>query len=490
VAVSLYDVASGSSTSARVAVNRQNELYAIHGRLARLTHPKTSKWGHIERMEQRTTLGAQVAFLWHKAKRVRIYVSQNARSGPDVAYVAMVRFLQKERAAGATVYRAIEGFGSSGRIHSARLADVVDDQPVVVEWIDSAERVERLLPRLKTLVSPGLVTIEDTDIVVYNLHPVRRISDHVTAAEVMSANPVSVVTDASVRDVVDLLVGKPYRAIPVIDGAIPVGIITNSDLVVRGGLASRVDLLLVAETLRAELERLAATGLKAGDIMTRAPVTCGLHAPITQVAETMARRRFKRLPVVDEHGRLAGIISRYDILRTVAEGFDDVEATAPRVGLNGSRPVSEAMRSDVPTVHPSAPVSEVMQAVLSTRLNRVLVVDSDRRVVGIVSDAALLERATPSLRPSAMRLLLERLPLVHPSSPATIAMERHAVARTAQALMSTDVVTVPEDRPLREVIGPMLASSQKLVAVLDGSGRLAGTVDRSDLLQAVLKPAQ
>ena len=124
---------------------------------------------------------------------------------------------------------------------------------------------------------------------------------------------------------------------------------------------------------------------------------------------------------------------------------------------------------------------------MSTRLNRVLVVDDDRRVVGIVSDAALLERATPSLQPSALRSLMQRLPLVHGTSEA-IATGHHAVARTAQELMSTEVATVHEDVPLRDVIGTMLAGKQKLVAVLDKSGRLVGAVDRSDLLQSLVMP--
>jgi hypothetical protein len=72
------------------------------------------------------------------------------------------------------------------------------------------------------------------------------------------------------------------------------------------------------------------------------------------------------------------------------------------------------MRRDAPTVHRDTSLPEVFQAVVSTRLNRAFVVDDERRVVGLVSDAELLERVTPALRPGALRALMNRLPFAHP----------------------------------------------------------------------------
>ena len=56
------------------------------------------------------------------------------------------------------------GFGAHSKLHMARLADLAPDLPVVVEWIDVPERVERLLPRVSALVHSGTITVEDLTI--------------------------------------------------------------------------------------------------------------------------------------------------------------------------------------------------------------------------------------------------------------------------------------------------------------------------------------
>jgi PII-like signaling protein len=178
-----------------------------------------------------------------KAKRVRIYVNEGDRVGDQSTGTAVLSFLRGESAAGATVFRAVEGFGRHGEIHTARPADTAQAPPMVIEWIDSEERVDRLLPRVKELVPRGLITVDPTEVVLYEPYPVRRVSSQLTAADVMSHDVASVGPNASVRQVVELLLGRVYRALPVVDGRVPVGIITNSDLVTRGGLTVRMELL-------------------------------------------------------------------------------------------------------------------------------------------------------------------------------------------------------------------------------------------------------
>ena len=87
-----------------------------------------------------------------RAKRVRIYVNEGDRVGDQSAATAVLGFLQTS-AAGAAVFRAVEGFGGHGEIDAARPADTGQAPPMVIEWIDSEERVDRLLPRVKELVA-------------------------------------------------------------------------------------------------------------------------------------------------------------------------------------------------------------------------------------------------------------------------------------------------------------------------------------------------
>ncbi len=198
----------------------------------------------------------------------------------------------------------------------------------------------------------------------------------------------------------------------------------------------------------------------------------------------MSYRRLKRLPVVDEHGALVGMISRLDVLRTAARTFDRQESEPREIGLAVNAPVGRTMRTDVPTVFPDTRLPEVLQAVTSTRLNRCLVVDRDRRVLGKITDAEVLDRVTPALRPSALRSLIHRLPFVHPK-PEELQAEQHARARTAADLM-IETAVVAEDAPIREAIAAMLGGRHKIVAVVDSQKRLVGVLDRADLLHGLL----
>ncbi len=429
-----------------------------------------------------------MANLSGKAKRVSIWVNEGDRVGHQPAPLAVLEFLRRENTAGATVFRGIEGFGGSGEIHTSRLVDVQWRLPILIEWIDTQENVERLLPRVKEMVKRGLITVDDTEVVLYNPHPVRDVAAALTAVEVMSRDVASVTKEAPIKDVVELMLGKVYRAVPVLESGVPIGIITNSDLVNRGGLAVRMELLPSLDTpeLHAELERLTRNHKTAEEIMTAGPVTVNAKTTLREVAEIMVHRHLKRLPVVDDHDVLVGMISRLDLLRTAAQAFEPKEAAPRAPMLSGDVPLSRVMRRDVPTVHPETPLSEVMQAVISTRLNRAIVVDGAHRVVGVVTDEELLDRVTPSLRPSAIRSLMHRLPFMHPN-PEELRAEQHATARTAAGLMSTDVATARQGAPLREAIATMLRGTHKLVAVVDGDSRLVGVVDRADILRGLVQ---
>jgi len=141
------------------------------------------------------------------------------------------------------------------------------------------------------------------------------------------------------------------------------------------------------------------------------------------------------------------------------------------------------MRRDAPVVYPETPLPEVFQAVIATRLHRAFVVDAGGRVVGLISDAELLERLAPALRPTALQALVRRLPFTRPR-------EEPTRGRTAADLMSSTFARVEEGALLSEAIGRMLHEGQKVVAVTDAAGRLVGMVDRADLLRGLVLPSE
>ena len=104
----------------------------------------------------------------HPAKRVTVYVGETDRHDGHALYQAIVAMLHAEGVAGASATRGILGYGSSGRTHSSHLLDLADDLPIAVVFVDSAEVVERVLPKLDEMVESGLVTVEDVRAIGYS----------------------------------------------------------------------------------------------------------------------------------------------------------------------------------------------------------------------------------------------------------------------------------------------------------------------------------
>jgi CBS domain-containing protein len=164
------------------------------------------------------------------------------------------------------------------------------------------------------------------------------------------------------------------------------------------------------------------------------------------------------------------MVSRVDLLRTVAEGYPAPEE--PPRPERGGRLVRDVMRTQVPTVSRRASLPEVVDAVVSTRLNRAVVLDEQGRVVGIITDAELVRRLGE--QPGLIAALMRR------ATPVPILNDI-----TASELMIPDVVTTRPDAPLGVAMREMLAQQRKILPVVDAAGRLLGVVDRFDLLQAV-----
>lgn len=100
-------------------------------------------------------------------KLLRIFIGESDRAGHQPLYTAIVERARASGLAGATVFKGIEGFGGHSVVHAARVFDVSSDLPVLVEIVDSEEKVAAFLPQLDDLISDGLVTLETVEILHY-----------------------------------------------------------------------------------------------------------------------------------------------------------------------------------------------------------------------------------------------------------------------------------------------------------------------------------
>ena len=98
---------------------------------------------------------------------LRIFIGESDTYEGRPLYEAIVLALRKEGLAGATVLRGIEGFGKSSRLHTAHILRLSEDLPIIIECVDTAEKIEAILPTLDTMIGDGLVTMERIDVRVY-----------------------------------------------------------------------------------------------------------------------------------------------------------------------------------------------------------------------------------------------------------------------------------------------------------------------------------
>jgi CBS domain-containing protein len=398
--------------------------------------------------------------------------------------LALLDLLRREGVAGATVLRGSAGYGVHGQLHTAMLVELASDLPVVVMFIDRAERVERVLPQLTATAPSALISATPVTVLASPHRTPGPFPTHLTVADVMTRDVAHAHPDTPIGEIVVLLIDRALRALPVIDAdRHVVGIITDGDLLARGGMDLSIELqrALPLDLRAAGVAPLASHPHRAADMMTPDPVTLPATTPLAQAAAVLADHNLKRLPVVDSDGRLAGMVSRSDLLKTVVEGLrqrPDEPLTLP----SGAPDTAAAiMLHDVPTVHRDTPLAETLDRLLETQKRRVVVTDDQQRVVGIITDGDVIRRAAKRARPGALRSLAAWLG----GGERPAELEVAARGRTAADVMTSPVVTVDLDTPIGAVIQLMIAHKIKRVPVLDTDGRLAGLIGRAGVLAAL-----
>jgi PII-like signaling protein len=102
-----------------------------------------------------------------RAKKLVVYVNAKQHYRGEPVHEAVVRFLRAHGCAGATVTRAVAGYGQSGKVHEAHLFSLAEDVPVRIEAVDSEEKIGALLPWVYEMVERGLVEVQDTEVVKF-----------------------------------------------------------------------------------------------------------------------------------------------------------------------------------------------------------------------------------------------------------------------------------------------------------------------------------
>ena len=99
------------------------------------------------------------------AKKVSIYVGEDQQYHGNALYAAILEFLFFRGISGATVTRGIAGFGADHELHTTRILRLTEDLPVKIEFIETLDKVNEVLPKLHAMVGTGLIELQDTTIV-------------------------------------------------------------------------------------------------------------------------------------------------------------------------------------------------------------------------------------------------------------------------------------------------------------------------------------
>jgi len=98
---------------------------------------------------------------------MRIHIGESDKWHGKALHEAIVEMLRKEGFSGATVLRGVGGFGGSSVYHTDKLLRMSQDLPIILETIESAERIDQILPRLDEMIGGGLVTLEKIKVIHY-----------------------------------------------------------------------------------------------------------------------------------------------------------------------------------------------------------------------------------------------------------------------------------------------------------------------------------
>ncbi len=108
---------------------------------------------------------------------MRIHVGENHKYEGKALYIAIIELLRHEGFYGATVLRGVAGFGGHHHYHTGSILRLAQDLPIIIEVIDYAERIQKIIPRLDEMMDSGLITLEKAHVILYRQHETTAATD-------------------------------------------------------------------------------------------------------------------------------------------------------------------------------------------------------------------------------------------------------------------------------------------------------------------------
>ncbi len=416
-----------------------------------------------------------------KYNLIKVFINENTKYQHKPLAQAILSYVQEQKiAARCIVTKGIAGCYENGEMATQGIEVLSFNMPLKIEIALPSSELSCVLPSLEAMVSDGLIMVEQLETQVHRSEQ-RFIPYHLKVRDVMTAKPRAISPETSASEVAHIIQSSPFNGLPVIDRNDAVlGIVTQGDLITRGGLPLRVGLLshLPAEAIKHSLETLA--GKTAADIMTKSPIVVRDNEEVRIAVKLMLDHKIKRLPVIDAQGKLSGMFSRLDIFRAISQGNPDwKKLVAKNVVITNPIYVADIMRTDTATVSLTTSVSEVLKVIDKYGIQRVAVVDDNGKFAGIISDRDIMNTLIEEEGSS----LWKRFSSIFSLAALTGSSETTS-RKTAADLMNTKVVTIREDALITEAAQIMTEQAIKRLPVVSDAGLFKGMISRDLLLRA------
>ncbi len=403
-------------------------------------------------------------------QRVRIYLNERDSAEGQPLYLVALDRLRREGASGATALRGIAGFGAGHRLRTAGIADFSQQTPIIIEWLDRAERVARVLPALDDLLGDALITVEDIRAYRAALRSSGPFGSR-SIADVARGEIIMVPPETPLAAAFDRLARSKQPLLAVVDGQRLAGVVMPEDASRFGAMPLEALAELTDAERAAALARVAAHSVRNA---MREPRTIYIETPLAHTVNLLVEWGLEALPVTDSEGRLAGFFGVEQALRAALDG----ESSSSHVrNAEPPPPVSLIMQMLVPTASPGADAAAVLIQMLQSAAQTVVLVNGFYPV-GAISIPDATQRVREPLRSAWIAALLgDRSALAALAASSSSGM-------TAEDLASAPAV-ISARASEYDAIRALLDGGKQHLVVVDSEGRLAGMVTRRGLLRAL-----
>lgn len=289
---------------------------------------------------------------------------------------------------------------------------------------------------------------------------------------VMTRTVVTAPDNVSAAQLVEMALAGGVRSVPVTDNRQQVvGLVTDRDLA-RSGINMTLSLLRQM-TPQERLDVMAVLEREpVQTIMTQPVITIHAKDNMQRASEIFARHKLKRLPVVDDQGRLVGMITRSDLLRELA--FASSSNLTRQ--LHSHQTLQDIPLQPAVTVATTSSLADAIQAMRAAGQTRVVATDRDNSVVGILTLTDLMTHVPDSERLILLALLAGR------ATTSDLDADQLELSQSVADVMTAPVITVGVERTPGEALQILLEQRIKRLPVVDSRGKLLGLVGRAAIL--------